>query len=225
MSNRIIEVSGKTYQKSKVVMLPTTKAKDGNKYIFQPYDKDVLRYWVHEKEDYKIWQPHHLYFLSPEKIKEGEWQYDSHYKRVEQYFHGGTTGMSIHKIIASTDESLITDEPITGKDISYGYAKYVKEKDAYYKLLSRPSNEFLQAYCKANGKIEEVLIEVERMYMRAGKNSHLDSYQFKIAPDNTITIKPVKERVYTESEVTELFEKFVDQKYPVLYPFLKENLQ
>lgn len=40
---------------------------------------------------------------------------------------------------------------------------------------------------------------------------------------NQITITRCKES-WNREEITELFEKFVDQKYPLLYPFLKENL-
>jgi len=51
----------------------------------------------------------------------------------------------------------------------------------------------------------------------------IDFDTLKVDSKNQVTITRCKES-YSKEEVTELFEKFVDQKYPLLYPFLKENL-
>lgn len=85
------------------------------------------------------------------------------------------------KIIASTDESLgINPE---------------KLNDFIY--LPRLSNEFLQAYCKANGKLDEVLVELNHPHDECKINWENSTMQLtvKVAPDNTITIKPLGDTV------------------------------
>lgn len=71
--------------------------------------------------------------------------------------------------------------------------------------LSRPSDSFIKKYCKLGG-IDEVLIEYEELYFHGSgyykaeqltpeeqkRYSFMKEYKLKVAPDNTITIKPIK---------------------------------
>lgn len=173
------------YEKSKVVMLPTEKAskiiKEDGVLKFNPSNIDV-----------GIKEYQHLYFLSDEEIKEGDWCLDK-YNQIWRYSNGklrscdklgierfttdNIEGQEVKKIIATTDKlrvgSFMGFDTETGEDLSV--------------FLPRPSNEFLKKYCELGG-IDEVLVEYEGI-------EWLDrplEYFPKVAPDNTITIKPIK---------------------------------
>jgi hypothetical protein len=89
-----------------------------------------------------------------------------------------------YKVIASTDKSL---------------------------NLPSPSNAFIQKYCEMNGKIDEInveYIEVDVTETYAGVEFYGETEVVigydeipKISPDNTITIKPIKNRFNREEVV------------------------
>lgn len=188
MKNELIKKDGEYYRKVMVVMLPTKDRKaqlrryvDGCIYGTQRIVNPLA------EVDFQ-----HLYFLSDEEIKEGDWViHESHgIKRVLRCEE--IVGKSIvtekgksscwidycKKIIASTDQSLLISKSTFYKTEDYD------DTDTY---IPRPSNEFLQAYCKADGKIDEVLVEVNYgTGVFKGVTGSL-----KISPDNTITIKPI----------------------------------
>lgn len=201
-NENIIQVGGKSYIKSKVMALPTEKA---TSLYFDALTKKVLQNDLIElyKGDkaYSNFEPRHLYFLSDEKIKDEDLVL--HKNRVHRVSKNRGLYLSVYeftnidirtdfckKIIAATDESI-------GDSL---------------KALPRPSNEFLEAYCKANGKIEEVLVEVEQGNWIFERSSGYVGYRcqdcaewiyenqpkqckckckLKVAPDNTITIRKV----------------------------------
>lgn len=176
----------KKYEKCKVVMLPTEKAigssigfnNSGQKLTYYP-DKHVNILDV----------PQHLYFLSDEHITKCpvySWFYNEKTKKVVQKL---TNNYENHfedhwykKIIATTDSSL---------------------------NLPRPSNEFIKAYCDKGG-INEVLIEyVCKTIPTPGRELHgTQIYVLKVADDNTITIKPIKDS-WNREEVIELLSKAI----------------
>lgn len=175
--------------KCKVVMLSTEKAnaRISTKDFGKGNGLEVLDY-VCENTKAK-----HLYVLSDEEIKQNDW-YLSDGKSSEYCVHkcdsqrlveicNSNKGYIKGKIIASTDESL---------------------------NLPRPSDNFIKAYCKANGNgFDEVLVE----YISIGNYDvtffpplwQNTGIKLKVAPDNTITIHPVIEKTYTREEV----EKFM----------------
>ena len=139
--------------------------------------------------------PQHIYILSSEEIKEGESSWIINKNRDTIYFIKNAQkdedelkgiNKNWNKIIATTD-ILLTD--------------YIKVEGGFgscYNKLPRPSDDFLKAFVKANGKgFDKVLVEyegygfkrldLERKPRRAG-------YQLKVLPDNTITIKPIQEK-------------------------------
>lgn len=82
------------------------------------------------------------------------------------------------KVIASTDPSLVT---------------------------SRPSQEFLQVFCNTDNIIEEVLVEYTEVLSDPDLHDTVTVLKLKVAPDNTITIKPVKYD-YTKETLKQLCE-------------------
>jgi hypothetical protein len=174
-----------------VVMLPTEKAEIGtlmkctkemlNNKDYKIGDLAINKNWkVSETNGNEYWQPQHLYFLSNDEIKEGDWCFDILNNITYQYKGGNNIKWNkglleqLKKIIATTDESL---------------------------GLPRPSNEFLKKFCELGG-VDKVLVEYE-------KESYTDRftttengignpetwgnrYNLKVAPDNTITIYPIE---------------------------------
>ena len=183
--NKLKEIGNKYYQEAEVVMLATEKSlKIGDLGLSA---NNIL--WNIKESNFKeadvLYEclPQHLYLLSNEQIKDDDWCIFM-YDLVPKY--GICKGRNIQdkslakKIIATTDTSL---------------------------ELPQPSKSFIQAYIKAyneNKPITKVLVEMERMYLRAGQNSHLDSYELKINSSNEITIKKVKDSWTREEHCTDM---------------------
>lgn len=190
-----------------VVMLSTEKAtkiilnKSTNKLIF--IDKKVIPHNnVHGGQE--------LYFTTDEEINEGDWciYKDKYIVQIKETDPSGYICSDnckplfheVKKIVASTDESL----EIVSKGINPVYEK-----------LPRPSNEFLKAYCEAynSNPITEVNIEYVKLpvwHNRCPNGGTMiteivgHTNTIKVAPDNTITISKVEEKVYTREELTKL---------------------
>lgn len=194
------------YVKSKIVILPHNNT---------PKKGDILlrHIWKNTKlEDRSIWQynetvtidnveqyttlngsfrdtidvfkPQHLYFLSDEEIKEGDYVID------ETGLFGPVEREDVlinpKKIIATTDFLTRIEH-----DESVPYPKGIQH------ILPKPSNEFLKMYCELEG-IDEVLVEYEE-YTETKYSSNIDisipAIKLKVAPDNTITIKPIESKL------------------------------
>lgn len=185
-----------------VVMLPTEKAKSdiskGNKTGFLVYHE----FFRGTEGIYTNHTYQHLYFLSDEEIKDGDWflafierkwvlrqclRLSSGYIITTE--HSQINSLDCKKIIATTDPEL---------------------------GLPRPSNEFLKKYCELGG-IDKVLVEYDKIqtgdkcsgcgdshpmniYSDSGHGckycgcfdlSPLYKLQLKVAPDNTISIYPI----------------------------------
>src|SRR5690606_18946949 len=123
-------------------------------------DNKLHYFFKGDKPNNAIFQ--HLYILSNEEIKEGDWcildlgifnkpvkvisvREDNPIFKVK--IDGGIARLEkLRKIIATTDSSLNEQDRFNGK--------------SWEKLLPRPSNEFLKKYCELGG-IDEVLVEYE----------------------------------------------------------------
>lgn len=166
----------------------------------------AVAYWGHHPD---WWGNHnHLSFTTDEEIKSGD-----------PYYIPSEKAISICKEVKN------------GWIISQDYPHYTRLSSEVVKIvastdeslgLPRPSNEFLKAYCEKGG-IDQVLIEYESV----GPGFHA-WYDVKIAPDNTITIHPVKEKTYTRDEVIEFCKKAFKAQYGSgIYGFenwIKNNL-
>lgn len=181
-------------KKCRVVMLPTNQEAP----IYKVPNRDIL-FLSNDIDNTKYTHHYHLYILSDDEIKEGDWfianqgvhqcleivKGDYPYKIANQYNNEEIQYQSKYwsgnKIIATTNSSL---------------------------NLPRPSNEFIQKFCEKSG-IWEVMVE----YILSGKEYvddqdayGYDDYKLKVAPDNTISIYPIKES-WNREEVIELCKK------------------
>lgn len=148
--------------------------------------------------------PRHLYIVSDDEIKEGDWVYNEKnptYGKVFQCVVDNETGIykgpsGFKKIIATTDKSLLRD-----KDKVDYFKEYVPIGDMY---LPSPSADFIKKYCEAGG-IDEVDVEYEYK-----TEVHTGEYVLKVDSHNTITtIHPVKDN-WTREEVEALIRKYQD---------------
>ncbi len=193
----LILIGGKAYKKCKVVILPTKDKPEIGNLCSNNVHPFFIWTNAHEAGDvqntlveYKNTIVNHLFSLSNEKIKEGDWAIGNDNKpyqlKTEQFALRGD-----RKIIATTDKSLL-------KQVYSSNGNTIMAESSY----PRPSDNFLKAYCKVDGKIDEVLVE----YINAippdsegfvevlgfGKVHIANFPLLKLAPDNTITIKRVE---------------------------------
>lgn len=208
------------FKKCQLVMLSTEKATKGCILRWENdggYKRNSLIQFkgfdLHKPAKY--WKPQHIYALSDEEIKEGDWYYNLKSKTIHNtkdkvhYFVNNTKYTDHKKIIATTDESLRTFTGLVSTHVGNS--------------LPRPSDSFIKKYCELGG-IDEVMVEYENYHgintsiaevntisgdgslNWQGRND-LRDYKLKIAPDNTITIRSIKDS-YSRKELIEFIKKF-----------------
>ena len=155
---------------------------------------------------YKAFEPQHLYIISDDDIKEGDWVIWNNQieqaKRVESQmaYHG------FKKIIATTDRSLQINT-------------FYKVTGVFDGGLPQPSQQFIEKYIEEYNKgnvIIDVLVEYETLKTTANNKhfgeGHIYSItnKLKINPkDNTITIKKLKDSFNLE-EMYKLMDDYQD---------------
>lgn len=169
------------YVKSKIVMLPTEKA---SKIVLRANE---LNYYEHDVQARMKFGGvnQYLYFLSDEEIKEDDWYL--------------ITGKSFYRLMQNLDGkmgSIIRDDESMRRRAKKIIATTDKSLRNYRGwTLARPSNEFLKKYCKLGG-IKEVLVEYEYNHddtVPYPKTVEGEMWKLKVAPDNTITTKLIKD--------------------------------
>ena len=246
-----------TSKKAKVVMLPTNeKVINTKEYqlllsasLFWTSKIEIERYtegWFFLNNssapnscaitipNVELFKHQHLYIISDDEIKEGDWCYDKRpdengdlvdivyqVKNIEFELRTSTE----KKIIATTDSSLWRP--------SHKYASDVI-------LLPQPSQQFIEKFIEEYNKgnmITDVLVEYELKITHDGRiNNNTKMWEeLKINPkDNTITIKKVKD-YYTREEVVKLLVdccgevscedgKLLGKNPEELYKWIEENL-
>lgn len=162
------------------------------------------------------WQ--HLYFLSDEEIKEGDYVIED----IGGVVYGPIDRESIvenpKKIIATTDTSLRLTE-------------IVKEDDSiefpYITSLPQPSQSFIQKFVEEYNKgnvITEVMVEYEwNKTDKKIRQVEIFDDVLKINPkDNTITIRKIKDS-WNRAEQTDVIEKYLLMKEPDVYQRTKRS--
>lgn len=186
-------------KRAKVVMLPTEQE---TKYLMVYSDVEKIKGKLIlnglKNDEYKEYQ--HLYIISDDEIKKGDWFYNSHSKIVGQAaFNFGKDELA-KKIIATTNPLLKIEIDGNRGDLL---------PDVSFDInLPQPSQQFIQKYIEEYNKgnvITDVLVEYEYLL---NDNTVIPYWNLKVNPkDNTITIKKVKE-IYTKDEVCQILEKY-----------------
>lgn len=208
MKDEIIQIDGKFYKQCEVVMFPTErnipcknsiiKSNITNKLnIFDPYGIGFLN-----KDKNQVMQ--HLYILSSEEIKEGDWYISAMKSIISQ--HNGTEKLpdGWKKIIATTDKSLKV--PIDKAYMNFGETE----------SLPHTSDSFIEKYVEEYNKeniITEVMVEYDYRVKSGTIDEHkkglagYEYFELKVNPkDNTITIRKTKDS-WNREEVIELMAK------------------
>ena len=156
----------------KVVMLATEKALVIGDLIIEVDRPNILVKYTGTASFMKTPIPQHLYLISDEEIKEGDWYYSAETKQVyNQNTHHNT--VSCHKIIATTDNSINVNYPI-----------------------AEIPESFIQAYIKAYNEgspITEVAVEMTTGELEANSvglslNGGGNRPFIKTRSDNTVII-------------------------------------
>lgn len=180
-------------KRAKVVMLPT-------KTGIIACNRHTNKLWIKTQvglKNYSNGFVSHLYFITNDEIKEGDWFINIVQKEIYNHHLGGYNVDKgyLKKIIASTDPKLTKVE---------GTIQHLNS-------LPRPSKAFIEKYCQAGG-IDEVMVEVDSIEYHGilqtkGRIVEFDNRTYnpnfgklKVNSHNTITIRPVK----TEWTVDEL---------------------
>lgn len=199
-----------TFKKTKVVMLST------NEKAKLQLTKNYLNLSIDEFiPDNRFTIGQHLYILSDEEIKEGDWfvgfadgsispfvrQADKSTVEINNWQLNKKGTSSNKKIIATTDKSLFTETKAIGYTEDRARVFYGKE------YLPQPSQSFIGKFVDEYNKgnvITEVLVEynepiteIPKPYKPYSEVEHLDG-TLKISKDNTITIRKVKDSWSTE---------------------------
>lgn len=192
------------FKKCKVVMLPTKETSS----IIKWTSKNVLEYSKNPFFISKEQVPQHLYIISDDEIKEGDWYLD----KTNNTIHQATKVVQnnkeqleypAYKIIATTDSSLT---------ILVGYNNVETS-------LPQPSQSFIEKYIEsynAGKVIEDVMVEYDECQTFKDDACNVrfsccnNPIKLKINPkDNTITIKKVKDS-WNREEVIKLIQTACD---------------
>ena len=228
----------------KVVMLPTNqKAKEGMIYLKPKIG--IFNEIASENHNNGVYdcKPQHLYIISDDEIKEGDWCINTGGNIKDSFPFRVTKEVMnnkfIKKIIATTDSSLEINS-------NFDYNHLLPNKNDFRFYLPQPSEQFIQKYIEEYNRgniITDVLVEYELIsneeYFLNTINPDDDVPYFderlKINhKDNTITIKKIKDS-YSREEVEKLLieccgeiscedGKLLGKNPEELYKWIKENL-
>lgn len=213
--SRLIEIEGRHFKECGVIILPT---KDKTALFKQD---GVLRYTGINLTRGFDEKGYHLYITSDDEIKVGDWITDNY--RVWKW-NDDSSLLGRKKIITTTDKSLITKKTVIGKDETGNLYNPIN--------LPQPSQSFIEKYCELGG-IEKVLVEYNEVDSCTGTcitcTNDCISYILKTDSHNTITIKEVKEKMYSETELISFIENYCKNAYNktgyrVDYDWIKKNL-
>lgn len=207
-------------KKCRVVMLPTEKETHlSENELGINYNKDAQ----------KMLYGQHLYLISDDKIKEGDWCYGEDKRPVHKYQYE-CEERYCKKVIASTDLSLTPN-------LTTDYGKTIGMF-----IMPTLSEDFIKAYVKANGEIDEVYVEYEEKAdgvigintNGGGKAIGITNqrWELKLTDNNEVIILMIEEKMYSRDEVIKLINKAwiqggkdcMNSTYNGPDKFIKENL-
>lgn len=136
------------FKRAQVVMLPTKK---NSSNIAKSINQDILSLYNKNDDKYNQWINQHLYILSDDEIKEGDWVYSINYNNILQ-LQKPSNKFFYKKIIATTDTSLIENIEMIGTGSTYLFK------------LPQPSEQFIEKYIESYNKgtqIIDILVQYE----------------------------------------------------------------
>lgn len=153
-------------------------------------------------------KPQHLYILSDEEIKEGDWCIQGFLSPDEPFqVSEGNIKTAIaskaKKIIATTDPNLFVN-----------VKNHLTSSEGLMVNVPQIPKSFIEEYCKAGG-IEDVLVEYTTKLVEGtdlGNDCHyVKPDKPKLNPDYTIIIHPVEEKMYSGEEIVKKFKNLIPQ--------------
>jgi hypothetical protein len=192
------------WKNANVVLLPTNEKASNNDLAYRKSDNRLIIPRTFTFNDLQNYYKQHLYILSDEEIKEGDWicnpKQQPHIIKANAGW-SNTIDLGYKKIIATTDTDL----------------KIKTKLDTHISIKSSPQipqsfiEYFVSEYNKGN-VIDKVLVEYEctSSYSDIEILNKPYEYKLKINSDNTINIKPIKDS-WSREEVIELMKKSIDR--------------
>lgn len=174
-------------------------------------------------------QNQHLYIISDDQIKEGDWIYENNYNTISKaIYNNDILADKFKKIIATTDTSLVLKSCYEcSKKLNSGF-------NCRCKKLPQPSQQFIEKYIESYNKnevITDVLIDYEDYILQHMFKPQEYKQRIKINPkNNTITIKKLKNN-WNREEVINIFKACLQDcdsesgfRYDDFNSWIKENL-
>lgn len=227
MSQSLIEQNGKYYKEVEVVMLPATETNQIT-FVKHTQGKNIgkLQIPIAGGEYRRLlsydFEPQHLYFLSDEEIKEGDWCINDLNVLVQVTYKNGASVNNVKKhckkIIATTDKWLGTNNGMQGAS-------------ALFNNYPQPSPEFIQAYIDAYNQGKPIIkclveyelpktISISKHLILTGSSEEKEEINSQATlklKDNQIIIKKIEEKVYSESQIRKAFQLGVQHGHSMGY--------
>lgn len=186
------------YKKAQVVILPTK----GKSSFGMVYEINQLHLYTNDDDQNNICDDlainQHLYFISDDKIKEGEWYINLQNPNKPYLNRSGSTNFdglytNCKKIIFTTDKSIINN-PTHYEDGT----KRVFETNEF---LPQPPKGFVETYIQAYNKgniISDVMIEYEYRHDRVNKGDFRTQIK-NISPILTTELVQLEKEIHREA--------------------------
>lgn len=214
----------KQFKRAQVIMLPTNKSN----IVLINLKKEFLigtetyksflqggKDWVYNKSvTDNSESPQHLYIISDDEIKEGDWYLNSlNSYTIHCYFKGEKLpNYGIRKIIATTESTMINYS--IKSNPNSGISTYIKE-------LPQPSQQFIEKYIESYNKgeiITDVLVEYE---IKSNAGLGYNEYVYLQHIDEKRYI-PIKIEVNIHQDIYQLGKEDVFEDFEIDYN-LKTN--
>lgn len=190
---KLKEIKGKFYQECDVVMLATKQTSNGRHIVFNEQNKLCIRdVWSTDSQFTLSIQ--HLYILSNEEIKEGDWYFDSNYKLILQATNVSTNILNkeYKKVIATTDSSLRLKCGCSGMQDKVK-CNWMCQTHRDFEL-PQPSESFIKKFIQSYNEgnvITKALVQFEKCYAQQ-QNSEIDLEYYRIKADGANQITTIK---------------------------------
>lgn len=186
------------FKKTQVVML-STEDKTASILYYKSNKHSSIRYFPSEYWSNNDLYKQHLYFLSDEMPIKGDYI----------LCYGADGDVDIPKVLKYTGEELGIIKIIASTDKSLG--------------LPRPSDSFIKKYCELGG-IEYVMVEYIDTDLKTFNGDEFENIlNLKVAPDNTITIKSIKDS-WNREEVIKIVKTMNSFPKHLVDKWIEDNL-